>query len=718
MSAANASNAKYLASFENLAPNRDKRQKIRALVQAYRSGKLKKFPEVERVVSLFTYKGKVFTSRAEKGYIQLMKQAGELKKETLDEEEYKLDQKVAKATRKVNKKNNSRTLDVILYTTPDKKGNASREDRTRKIGEEMMEDLYGHDHFDEHDQQHYKKYLKKRWRGLAQFWTGKLSVRGGSDKMLDDIKFHLIRKQEKYWRRLYRLCCTDPNFKDREARAPGYLEAIYVLNHETPDDEVKVQDPLETAKRMGGTKNTIDFKYTSNTLDLTKNTFREAMEKGNHVENECWINALYDFYGDNLLSPNKKRNLITREIILETLGKTEETIQNGLTIHEVVPFFEKYKLKLRVYDRFYNKIYAYDPYVPNFNNKPMHVMIDQDHVYTLNFELTTLEHKNMSNGDERETINIYTNNMYKVLERTPSTHYMISHVDDILEVMRGLDPNSPEDEAIHLIHRDDHLEELLWQLHEAKHVPQIRFQCGKISGITMRLNKRTVKIKSQQLVASDIDGCVYVEDVKCYNRCDEAFVDFSNRIFRLDHRSYYNKQDMDILFEYHTIANVGFLNKRQTTHGLIEIDMSKAYTSAFMAIDRVPVFNEFDIFKPYPEGQKIEDLNLYIVSGTESNKLFFNKTRNLCYGAFLKHFPDVKIHAVKKPSFTKKVNYERAVRELFESHVSNDEDENKLLKKQIAVCNFGLLETHVYKGNKSFLFNSYAEARFLSLIHI
>jgi hypothetical protein len=97
---------------------------------------------------------------------------------------------------------------------------------------------------------------------------------------------------------------------------------------------------------------------------------------------------------------------------------------------------------------------------------------------------------------------------------------------------------------------------------------------------------------------------VYVHDVTCYNRCDEAFVDFSNRIFRLDHRSYYNKQDMDILFEYHTVANVGFLKKRQTTHGLIEIDMSKAYTSAFMAIDRVPVFNEFDIFKPYPEGQK------------------------------------------------------------------------------------------------------------------
>ena len=128
MSAANARNVKYLASFEDLAPNRDKRDKIRALVQAYRSGKLKKFPEVERVVSLFTYKGKVFTSRAEKGYIQLMRQAGLWEKDAPDEEQYKGDEKIAKLTRKINKKNNNRTLDVILYTTPDKKGNMNREE--------------------------------------------------------------------------------------------------------------------------------------------------------------------------------------------------------------------------------------------------------------------------------------------------------------------------------------------------------------------------------------------------------------------------------------------------------------------------------------------------------------------------------------------------------------------------------------------------------------
>ena len=54
------------------------------------------------------------------------------------------------------------------------------------------------------------------------------------------------------------------------------------------------------------------------------------------------------------------------------LGRTEEDIKDGLTIKEVLPFFEKYKLKLRVYDVFYNLIHKYDPEAPNFNNRPFY----------------------------------------------------------------------------------------------------------------------------------------------------------------------------------------------------------------------------------------------------------------------------------------------------------------------------------------------------------
>ena len=81
------------------------------------------------------------------------------------------------------------------------------------------------------------------------------------------------------------------------------------------------------------------------------------MQIGNHHVSECWINALYDNYKQTLLRSDKKKKLITRETILEVLGRTETDIKDGLTIKEILLFFEKYKLKLRVYDVFYNLIH-------------------------------------------------------------------------------------------------------------------------------------------------------------------------------------------------------------------------------------------------------------------------------------------------------------------------------------------------------------------------
>ena len=54
-----------------------------------------------------------------------------------------------------------------------------------------------------------------------------------------------------------------------------------------------------------------------------------------------WINAPYDNDEQTVMRPDKKNNLITRETVLEVLGKTEENTKEGLTIKEVLPFFEK-----------------------------------------------------------------------------------------------------------------------------------------------------------------------------------------------------------------------------------------------------------------------------------------------------------------------------------------------------------------------------------------
>ena len=72
-------------------------------------------------------------------------------------------------------------------------------------------------------------------------------------------------------------------------------------------------------------------------MDLSKDTFQKAIENFKYVEHECFINSLYDFYHDSLLSTDKTRNRITREKILEIIGKTEENVKEGISIEDIKP---------------------------------------------------------------------------------------------------------------------------------------------------------------------------------------------------------------------------------------------------------------------------------------------------------------------------------------------------------------------------------------------
>ena len=157
-----------------------------------------------------------------------------------------------------------------------------------------------------------------------------------------------------------------------------------------------MRGPRITRKRAAGDNVAIAFKYCSYQIDTTKKSFKDALRRGEHRASECWINTIYDNFQDKLLRPDKTKNVITRETILEVLGRTEADIQDGLSIEEVLPFFQKYKLKLRVYDVFYNLIFKDSPEVPNFNNPALFCVTDGDHIYTLNTDLDRLAQKTTS----------------------------------------------------------------------------------------------------------------------------------------------------------------------------------------------------------------------------------------------------------------------------------------------------------------------------------
>ena len=194
-------------------------------------------------------------------------------------------------------------------------------------------------------------------------------------------------------------------------------------------------DPKKAAMRAAGDKFAIQFRYSSTELDLNKSTFRAALHKSSHRQNECWINALFEHYGETLLRSDKSKNMITRKDILKIIGKTEENIQDGVTIQDMMPFFVKYKLRLRVYDIFYNQIAKYDPEVLNSSQKPFFGITDGNHIYSLDRDLDSLGQKT----DETDYKVTASANFRTPKDNEPpekADYRMIEHVDEILQILR------------------------------------------------------------------------------------------------------------------------------------------------------------------------------------------------------------------------------------------------------------------------------------------
>ena len=104
---------------------------------------------------------------------------------------------------------------------------------------------------------------------------------------------------------------------------------------------------------------------------------------------------------------------------------------------------------------------------------------------------------------------------------------------------------------------------------------------------------------------------------------------------------------MDLFKECRTITPVGQIHKHYdlfnpktnkddknsyTPESCVSLDIRKAYTHAYMKISEIPVFTQFDVWKPYDQKvhdhSKLHGLTLYLLKAKKQN-MFFNKTYNL-----------------------------------------------------------------------------------------
>ena len=277
---------------------------------------------------------------------------------------------------------------------------------------------------------------------------------------------------------------------------------------------------------------------------------------------------------------------------------------------------------MRVFNVFYKRIFRYDPPVENRDNKPMYVLADGDHIYTLSHDIKRLAQNQEEEDDSEYALRASPD--YNISEdRDFVSHKMIEHIDDIIKILRAV-PTATMDENIeahtdaqaakvqhitYLVQKENDMA-ILWQLYAAKFMPQISYQAGRIAWMCIEVNEHKFIIKNQHFTHDSIDGIIEVNDEETYNKMNDLMFHFQTSIFKNDHKSHYSKQDVDILGEFRTVANVGAMHPVKEKNDLIELDISKAYTAAFAKIKDVPVFNEFDLFKPY-KGEELKDHCLY-----------------------------------------------------------------------------------------------------------
>ena len=112
-----------------------------------------------------------------------------------------------------------------------------------------------------------------------------------------------------------------------------------------------------------------------------------------------------------------------------------------------------------------------------------------------------------------------------------------------------------------------------------------------------------------------------------------AMFNFNKSLFNLSHKSFYNDIDIQILDEARTVVPSGLLCDRGDIKNEIEIDISKAFTHAFITISEIPVFNQFDIWRAFDDTTDIYDLHdltlYYIEKKTtilkRTGRMLFNK---------------------------------------------------------------------------------------------
>jgi len=437
----------------------------------------------------------------------------------------------------------------------------------------------------------------------------------------------------------------------------------------------------------------------------------------NYHANSCFANAIVDEY--YMAFSKKKKNgkryyaELTYDRFCHIIDLQNKKQNLGLSINNSLKFFKKFNLGLDVINIFGEALTSYRPAKLNTVIRPqvMRILVHNNHCYRLNSKIKSLSQTiDKMTWEEMTALNVSDRYHIRKTDVTVKNH-CIECLDDVVSVLKE---NNDETEYLRFIYRYD-IEDILFDCIQSNYVPQVRYEAGKLLGLSFKVGKTKCSIQLPDTTApEDNDIEIEPEHLDKYIEIDNNFYE---KIAKPEYMSEFPEDVLNIEQNYYMNASAGYFDEYDNSMVYNGIDMRKAYSVCLHDITTIPVFDYFDRYVKWQEGDTIRPHDVYVI-GRENNSqkqsIIFDKKYNRCFGFKLlyaqKQGIKCTIHYVRRYSRLETVNYGDIVDELY-----NEKDFPIKCKKHIANKTTGLLEK---KKNKSYackLFNNFAEAQYYQI---
>lgn len=504
-----------------------------------------------------------------------------------------------------------------------------------------------------------------------------------------------------------------------------YIEAFKIIDAKiiTTDKiprrtyEEIVHDEVEQDMNNSFKKKTIYNQYVKSVFNTETTDINKIIKVEEPIENSCFINCILTTFKESFDSKFKNKKL-TLEYLLNLFGMEKHQKQDiGLSINRSLIFFEKYNIALDVINEENKMIFQYIPEKePNFKPRKLRILKKGNHCYIINNNIKQFDQIELNNIDNNHEIII--GDKYMTFDKKEDNddeiipHKMIIYnIEEIIEIQKK---NNTDSQKYFQLFTNMNMNFVLYKIYKNMGIcPQVKCNGFVVNNVKFNLGNNTYSIQSLTM-GNNGDRDITFDSLEEY----EKYNDLNKQVLRQtlinQYKSTYNDDDLVLENQY----SIKPINKRfQDIYNekvkYNTLDFNKFYTSILEQITHIPVFNTFDTFKKY-QGEQIQDLTFYIIKildKSNGSKLMFENTYNRTFGFVLKNIQyKYEIIAYKKPSHIQPINFKKIVKDIYNETISNNEQTDKQLKKNIFNILTGKFELKYNRRSRSFLFDNEDEA--------